>query len=174
MSEKKFSKITIYELSDRAQINRKTFYRHYTCTADVLTEIENELLSELSEILKSSGQSCIDIGGVLKGISALIERRRDFFVRMMKTNSDLFNIGKLKSTLLKAVSVSLKNVGEIDDPDIISAVSNFVVSGVISVYSGWFDDGCSANLDNLTEIVKKLAYNALKEFVSPEKLSSII
>ena len=54
LSEKELSDITISELSARAQVNRKTFYRHYRSISDVVTEFENELLSDFSDILKTS------------------------------------------------------------------------------------------------------------------------
>ncbi len=174
MSEKKFSKITVSELSARAMINRKTFYRHYESTEDVLTEIENNILSELSEILKNSSQSCLDIGGVLKGIGTLIENKRDLFLKMMNSNPDLFHDGKPKEMLLKTISVSLKNIGGLEDPNAVAILSQYIVSGVLSVYSYWFDSGCTINLNDLTENVRKLSVEGLKGFVTPDKLSVIM
>ena len=72
LSEKELSDITISELSARAQVNRKTFYRHYRSISDVVTEFENELLSDFSDILKTSNTSIFNIGSVLGEISALI------------------------------------------------------------------------------------------------------
>ena len=43
MSEKDISQITVKELAQRADINRKTFYTHYTSIYDVSGEIENEI-----------------------------------------------------------------------------------------------------------------------------------
>ena len=70
LSEKELSDITISELSARAQVNRKTFYRHYRSISDVVTEFENELLSDFSDILKTSNTSIFNIGSVLGEISA--------------------------------------------------------------------------------------------------------
>jgi len=72
LSDKELSDITISELSARAQVNRKTFYRHYRSISDVVTEFENELLSDFSDILKTSNTSIFNIGSVLGEISALI------------------------------------------------------------------------------------------------------
>ena len=72
LSEKELSDITISELSARAQVNRKTFYRHYRSISDVVTEFENELLSDFSDILKTSNTSIFNIGSALGEISALI------------------------------------------------------------------------------------------------------
>ena len=38
-----YDRITIKELTERAQINRKTFYLHYTCLDDLLEELQEEI-----------------------------------------------------------------------------------------------------------------------------------
>ena len=86
LSEKELSDITISELSARAQVNRKTFYRHYRSISDVVTEFENELLSDFSDILKTSNTSIFNIGSVLGEISALISSYLEFFVKLLKLN----------------------------------------------------------------------------------------
>ena len=91
LSEKELSDITISELSARAQVNRKTFYRHYRSISDVVTEFENELLSDFSDILKTSNTSIFNIGSVLGEISALISSNQEYFVKLLKLNPELFS-----------------------------------------------------------------------------------
>ncbi len=56
MAEKSISKITIKELCEKADINRTTFYAHYTDQNDLLHEIEaNVLLSEFYSIFVLNG-----------------------------------------------------------------------------------------------------------------------
>lgn len=47
MQEKPVAAITVSELALRADINRKTFYKHYRDTAAVLDEIEGELIERI-------------------------------------------------------------------------------------------------------------------------------
>lgn len=54
LSEKNISKITVTELSQKAMINRKTFYRHYQTIEDVAHDIENDLVESLLSSLKKS------------------------------------------------------------------------------------------------------------------------
>jgi len=37
------SRITVKEVSERADINRKTFYLHYACVEDLLTDLMAEV-----------------------------------------------------------------------------------------------------------------------------------
>ena len=173
MSEKELSKITISELSERAMINRKTFYRHYRNVGDVVTELENEILDSFSDILKSSNSSVLDVGVVFKGISAQIEQHRDFFMKTMKLNPDVFSSGKIKAMLRRAMSVSLKSIGAAIDEPALNAVCEFTVSGVLALYAMWFDGGCREDLSSISEISARMITDGLRAFVSDEKLSEI-
>ena len=171
LAEKEISHITITELSQRAMINRKTFYRHYDSVAEVVSELENEILSEFSETLKSSNTSCLDVAGVISDISALIQRRRDYFSKMMKLNPDIFSAGRIKAMLRRAVAVSLKNTGGIEDPAAADIMSQFVVSGLLSLYAEWFDNGCTGSLDSITQTAKQLITGGLGSFVPADRMN---
>lgn len=172
MGEKELSDITVSELSARAMINRKTFYRHYKTVADVVTELENEILAEFSDILRSSNNSVLDAGVVFRDIGELIVKRREFF-DLMKLNPDVFNNGRIKAMLRRALEVSLKNIGALKDEATISAVSQFMVSGVLALYADWFDNGCTGDLAFLTDISVKMVTEGLRGFTTDEKLSAI-
>lgn len=172
MGEKELSDITVSELSARAMINRKTFYRHYKTVADVVTELENEILAEFSDILRSSNNSVLDAGVVFRDIGELIVKRRELF-DLMKLNPDVFNNGRIKAMLRRALEVSLRNIGALKDEATISAVSQFMVSGVLALYADWFDNGCTGDLAFLTDISVKMVTEGLRGFTTDEKLSAI-
>ena len=118
LSEKELSDITISELSARAQVNRKTFYRHYRSISDVVTEFENELLSDFSDILKTSNTSIFNIGSVLGEISALISSNQEYFVKLLKLNPELFSTGRVKAMLRRAIEIALRDVCGVNDEQI--------------------------------------------------------
>jgi AcrR family transcriptional regulator len=172
LSEKKLSEITISELCSRAMINRKTFYRHYRALSDIVTELENEILDDFSSVLRSSNSSLLDAGAVLRGISAQIERRRDFFMKVTPHNPNLFNAGRIKASLRRAMAVSLKNSGAVTDENVLAAVSEFTVSGLLALYSDWLDGGCNGSLEFISDISAKMVTDGMRAFVSEEKISA--
>ena len=171
LSEKELSDITISELSARAQVNRKTFYRHYRSISDVVTEFENELLSDFSDILKTSNTSIFNIGSVLGEISALISSNQEYFVKLLKLNPELFSTGRVKAMLRRAIEIALRVVCVVNDEQ---TLSEFTVSGVLSLYSGWFDSGCTGSLDVITDIARRMTTDGLRGFVPAEKLHEIL
>lgn len=173
MAEKEVSSITITELSEKALINRKTFYRHYNTVAEVVTEIENEILSEFAEALRNANKSCLDVGVLVSDISELLMRRRDYFAKMTKLNPELFSKGRIKAMLRRTFEVVLRNSGAITDRETLDAVSQFTVSGVLSLYSDWFDNGCRSDLYHAAEVAKRLLTSGLSAYVSDDKLAAI-
>lgn len=174
MSEKELAKITISEICVRAKINRKTFYSHYRSPADVIEELENEVLNEFSAILRRSGESLLDIGTAIRDISATIEQRRDFFKRLMRQNPDLFNKGKIKAMLCRVIMVSLKNAGALTDNETaLKAAAEFSISGVLALYSAWFDNNCEDKLSFITDTAVNMVTRGLSAYVSEDKLAAM-
>lgn len=50
MAEKGFDAITIQEISDRADVNRRTFYLHYLDKYDLLDKLTDEHIEELRKL----------------------------------------------------------------------------------------------------------------------------
>ena len=46
LDEKNYTQITVTELAERADINRKTFYAYYTGMEDLLFDMEKEILDQ--------------------------------------------------------------------------------------------------------------------------------
>lgn len=160
MSERELSGISISELCKKAEINRKTFYRHYREIGDVISELEDDMLGEFAEVFKSHNSSILDLGAVIRDISAAVDGNREYYLRLLKHNPDLFAKGKLKAALCRMAAVSLKNsdknFGAADDEKVIFAASEFAVSGVLALYSSWFDGGCKDDLALRTEVAVKI------------------
>src|SRR5471030_1141297 len=51
LEEKDVSQITIKELAENANINRKTFYMHFSSIDDIFDKIENEIIEKFLLIL---------------------------------------------------------------------------------------------------------------------------
>uniref|UniRef100_UPI002F42A966 TetR/AcrR family transcriptional regulator n=1 Tax=Clostridioides difficile TaxID=1496 RepID=UPI002F42A966 len=52
IDEKGFNNISVTDLTQRADINRGTFYLHYVDKYDLLERIENEIIQEIEEETK--------------------------------------------------------------------------------------------------------------------------
>lgn len=171
LNEKELSKISISELCRRAQINRKTFYRHYRDTADIIEELENSLLGELSAILRIGNNSIFDVGAVFRNISAAIEKNREVLIKVMRFNQELLTGGKIKAMMCRATSLSLRAAGA--TAAAADSAAEFAVSGVLAIYSAWLNGGCKDDLTMLTEVSTKMTVHGLTAFISDDKLTEM-
>lgn len=175
MSEKALAKINISEICARARINRKTFYSHYHAPSDVIEELENEVLEEFSAIFRTGGDSLLNVSAAIRDISATIEHRREFFKQFMNRNPDLFNKGKIKAMLVRVITVSLKNAGALaENEDTLKAAAEFSISGVLSLYSAWFDGDCKDDLGFITDTAINMVTRGLSAYVPEDKLSKVV
>ncbi|MGN0678541.1 MAG: TetR/AcrR family transcriptional regulator [Oscillospiraceae bacterium] len=157
LSEKPMAGITISELCLRAQINRKTFYRHYTALEDVAAELENEMLDEFSHGF--GGESISGAGAVIANVGRVIGQRLDFYRKLMCHNPDTFNNGRLREALCRMIFAVEKNRNPDTDEQTLKAACDFVVSGVFALYAEWFENG--GDWDFISELSVRLAENAI-------------
>lgn len=157
LSEKPMSSITISELCQRAEINRKTFYRHYAALSDVSAELENEILDEFSKGFGS--ESISGAGAVIANVGRVIGERLDFYRDLMRHNPDTFNNGRLKEALCRMITAVERNRNPEMDEAVLKAASDFVVSGVFALYAECFENG--GDWDFISKVSVRLAENTL-------------
>ena len=72
LEEKPVNRITVKEVCELAELNRATFYTHYSDCFALLENIENELLEAFKLSLRSI--ESLDVSGVITAIYGMIER----------------------------------------------------------------------------------------------------
>lgn len=162
MSEKDASDITITEIAEEADINRKTFYSHYRDLYDVLDEIENDLIEKLLHIL--------DNADILKSmynpypllIELTSEINKDFeFYKLLVQSKNYNSLSNKIQEIFKARFLELLKETIKMDRDILSFIIDFITSGITSVYKEWFSSERSISLEQLSKSLSLLIGNAL-------------
>ena len=76
--EKPVREITVRELTDRADVNRGTFYAHYTDLYDMLEQMESELLGEFEAVLDRHAPDDLtrDLSPLLSDVFCFVEENR--------------------------------------------------------------------------------------------------
>ena len=75
LEEKPINRITVKEVCDLAELNRATFYSHYSDCFELLESIENELVDAFGQalILKKS----FDVSSMIEAIYGIVENNRE-------------------------------------------------------------------------------------------------
>ena len=74
LEEKPINKITVKEVCERADLNRATFYLHFSDCFELLESIENDLLRDFETALGKSEKT--DVAGLIATIYDMIDRNR--------------------------------------------------------------------------------------------------
>ena len=110
-------------------------------------ELEDDILETLLSLLSKSNSSCLEVGVVLRYIGTTIEMNKDTIYKMIKMSPEYIYSGRLKELLRKSTEVSVRSVVEVKSEKTLKILSQFLVTGVLSVYSDWLINGCKESID---------------------------
>lgn len=159
MKEKRISKITIKELCDKADINRSTFYAHYTDQYDLLRKIEDDVLLWLKEAIitvmeKTDKSGTIEV--LEKICQYLVENSRHLQV-LMSEQGDIDFQKELFTLIYQQCGVSsstfMKNGFGMSEDSFI-----FVVNGSVGLIRHWLKNGFTKSAKEMAEVIYDMAF----------------
>jgi AcrR family transcriptional regulator len=160
---KTYEKITIKDLCDKAMVNRKTFYLHYSTIDDILKEIELDLTKEFYErvntidyvkdaaLLAKEYYKFTEEKGIL--VQKINASPSLDYIRMAMVN----NMQKLSQENTKSIEKYDENTQKL----ILSLISNII----LSAYRIWIYNEKALSIDELNNITSTLLTNGLKPFI---------
>lgn len=166
MREKPINKITIKELCERADINRTTFYAHYTDQYDLLRKIESDTLSWAKEII-SAFKHNTDKQEALQ----LLEEIFQYFVQnsnhlqvLMSEQGDL-EFQKQLFTLIyqhSGINPSAEPRATLDTRE---SYFIFIVNGSVGLIQHWLKHGINKSASEMAEILYTMAFQYGKDLI---------
>ena len=152
MLEKQFSHITIKELCERADLNRTTFYLHYTNLDILLNEIEEATAQETLEYIHNIQDSNDEVTQIT------------IFLNYIKENSSLFRTllcnnpnGVFRDTFLNNLMDSTREtMTTYKSPSQTYYVQTFIMAGSLNVVTKWIEDGFEMPVDYLANLIFKM------------------
>ena len=161
-AEKNISDITVKDIAERADINRKTFYNYYDGVYQVIDEIENELITAFATALSE-----IDFTVVINNPSLLFDRLTnnisrdiDFYSHLAKREENSSLIRKIINTLKDKLKQSVSSQITVS-PELLDIVADYTVGGLVAVYQSWFASRRKVPLETLSQIVSTLTFEGV-------------
>lgn len=159
LSEKDVNAITIKDISDLADINRKTVYNYYAGIHEILDEIENEIISAFERVMRNIdlGRSFENPRPIFETLNDVIDSDMEFYSRFMKIDANYHLLRKivssLKTRVRETIAEQLPAAG-----DRSGLVADFVTSGMVSAYQGWFNSEKRLPLSEFSRDVGALVF----------------
>lgn len=160
LQEKDLDDITISELAEKADVNRKTIYNYYESVEEIAQTIENNFYSYMFALLPEqiTIQNTVEIYHFLKTINEIWFEHKD----MMKINRKLLQSMFLQEHMSLKLSPYIQKclkVYQVSD-EIIPYISVYILHGLAAIYLQWIENS-TLNIDQLTLLCYNLILSSL-------------
>lgn len=161
LGQKPISKITIKEICDDADVNRATFYAHYSDQYDLMDQIEQELIDGINRYLNGKDLNVISEAPVemLEKILEYIKENAELFDLLLNLNGDL----QFQREVTKIIGQQHFSAMTADQENS-EYMFLFYASGSIGVIQKWLKDGMKKPAGELAELILKLSINGRASF----------
>ena len=163
---KPIEEITVTELADAAEINRKTFYNYYNSVYMVAEEMEDEIVERFEETLRS-----IDFETLLKDpqttfntLARIIASDLDFYETILTNRNQVYFLQKIVTSLEERIMALYFDRNSCDF-ELQEYMLEYIISGLVSVYQKWFESGRKADLEELSKYISMLAVYGVKSIL---------
>ncbi len=161
--EMDYEQITIKELTQRAQINRKTFYLHYRSLDDLLQELQNEIAENFTSLKVSYG-SMTDIRKLIKLFFEHAANMPLLHERLMCSGSYYPVWEKINKQIMDYRKQTNRGVF-CSDQYAENLIFAYYGANSTLLYRQWVADGKKLPLEDLIEIAVKLICNGMSSVV---------
>lgn len=168
---KSFNDISITDITEKADINRGTFYLHYVDKFDLLRKLENEILEELIELTKNSSfddifcfnqeDNKVLVNKSIPFIKLIFEfllKNKALAKGLLGSNADPKFQDRLKDFILERMKEN-RFIVNVDIKNFLVPVEYFisyVMSAHLGVIMQWVDKGMKESPEEMALILTKM------------------
>lgn len=157
-------RITVTDICAKADINRGTFYAHYSDPHDLLARIEQELLDKITQSLTRS--SIANSRAVIRELLTLIAEERDLCKSLFSEFGDKDFLKKIldlsRDKTMESWSTHVKDIPLAK----LEMVYAFSANGSIAVVQQWLQSGMGESPDELAQLIDQLTRHGLQAVIT--------
>ena len=148
MQHKSIKEITVKELVEEVDINRSTFYLHYTDIYNMLETIENDLQEEILKIIQEHPVSPFNEASFpfIEDIFLILWENKDIIESIISEHS------------LKVLKATFP-----ENMDSLKYSYSFCLTGCIGLIKTWLDSDTGESPQHMADLTFRLIMNALKD-----------
>lgn len=163
MLEKAVGKISVKELTQKADVNRSTFYLHYLDIYDMLEQMENEFVETIQGFfhdfftpLPTSMPLTLFVN-----ISEWLEQDKEYYVKLLRGSASGYIFEELESRIRDEFLTLLYLIFLDEESLDLRTRVNFTVSGTVGVLRMWVMEGGNISLFELSETIDDILNNGM-------------
>ncbi len=167
LSVKPIEEITVTELSNAAEINRKTFYSYYNSVYMVAEEMEDEIVERFEDTLRIIDFETLlqDPQTTFNTLARIIASDLDFYETILTNRNQVYFLQKIITSLKERI-MALYFDRNSKDFELQEYMLEYIISGLVSVYQKWFKSGRKTDIEELSKYISMLAVNGVKSILT--------
>ncbi|MCD7950469.1 MAG: TetR family transcriptional regulator C-terminal domain-containing protein [Erysipelotrichaceae bacterium] len=157
IKEKPITQIGVKELTDLCDLNRGTFYIHYNDIYDMVETIENDMLTDLDDILSQTElHEPLDI---LDPLFQYIYEQGEMPFVLISEHGDISFLNKLLKLFKKYCFEAWKKYFNIEDDMLYDIYFRYVSNGILGILDMWYKKQIDLSPHELAVIASRLVNN---------------
>ncbi len=158
MIEKPFEKISITDIVRRADINRGTFYAHYSNTDEVLKSISTGVVDELASVFTG-----IDISKVivapetfLTPVTLFLKQDPEYYAKLLQAERFYDVLNDARHAAIRKVLSDIPGDISQETKTMLIIVLDYAISGIITLYEDILLSNIPVKLDESVQYISRL------------------
>ncbi len=153
------AKISVRELCERAELNRSTFYAHYSEPKELLEEVENELLDATQDHLKKIGAEN-DLGAhryLLSFLMYIKENDKPFRTLLVDSVDPVFRSKFMQQSIIQFI----ENLNIVFPKEQEQYIYSYILNGSTGVIIQWIRSDYCIDENELVDLLFSINQSAL-------------
>ena len=157
LKKKNIREITVKELVEEVDINRSTFYLHYTDIYNMMSTIEEELMKDFRQVIADHPEVDLECenAAYVKEIFSVLEKNREICQALMGEHGDMAFVYRLEE-LIAEHSVRLFKIQHPKMVDELQYAYTFCLFGCIGMIKKWLDEDSDQTVEEMAAITDNL------------------
>ena len=159
-------KITVTQIAKKANIDRKTFYLHYTCPEDVVKDFAMEKIAELKEMLvkENFSKNSFSILRFFELLNQIVERHLNIFHFISLNRAYAYFFDQIKEMLIDIVANLYQDFFDFSEAKL-RLYADFYIAGIISVYIRWIHEDYPISMQEIAQLAGDASFGGLQNLL---------
>lgn len=158
------NKITVKEVCESAEINRATFYLHYTDCYDLLKQIEDEMIFELKQLIQESQhKNSVEI---FKKMFNKIKEDSALYLTITSENGDSTFPNRILSLCYEQMTPSFESLFNNISKSKREWLYYFSANGCSGILHHWINTGMKEDVIELSKFMSDLLNSINKQYIN--------
>ena len=161
-------KITISEITRRANIDRKTFYLHYASIDDIIREFSENKVNELIERVIAEGFPKKQyVEGIFLVFNQMISENMQVLRMLSGSEAYEYFFAQIKALLVKKLLEAAEKADGFT-PVQVRVYAEYFISGIISSYVRWIREEMPCSIEELADYISRVTVGGFRAVMEQE------